>query len=415
MAEARPPNPASADGPRQNPGGAGQPILSPHGTVLMEDGHRLAPALNEAQLRSKLLAAADESIVPGEEMAPARLATAIEELLGREPILGDLMPGIAERRQLYHICSTLPLSERMRIKLAVVARDREDLFIHSLRAAFCAGAIAQHMHMARHEVAEAVAAGLFHDLGLLHVDPALLQNGKRLEDHERHHLDVHPLAGYLMLEDEPAWHPMVSTAVLEHHERMDGSGYPRGHTGSRLGALGQLLAVAELAASLLTPGNPALSWLRLGVVLRLNGEKLNRDFVYCLIESFPPTAIPHAGRGDLGQAIETLVRIVIAFQGWHTMRLTATGPLVAFIGQRMDHLGRNLADAGIDLEFWQEIDAEIERDPLSLGEIRLAAQEGLHQLKDIADEARRRWPRLQPAAPEAVGWIEQLEMLPRGG
>lgn len=414
MAEARPPNPASADGPRQNPGGAAQPIVSPGGTVLMEDGHRLAPALNEAQLRSKLLAAVGESIAPEEEMTPARLAAAIEELLEREDILADLMPGIAERRQLFHIFSTLPLSGRMRVKLAIVARDREDLLVHSLRTAFCAGAVAQRMHMARHEVAEAVAAGLFHDLGLLHVDPALLQRGRHLENHERHHLDVHPLAGYLILEDEPAWHPVVSTAVLEHHERMDGSGYPRGHAGSRLGALGQLLAVAELAATLLTPGNPALSWLRLGVVLRLNAEKLNRDFVYCLLESFPPTAIPHAGRGDLGQAIETLVRIVIAFQGWHVMRQTATGPLVAFIGHRMDHLGRNLADAGIDLEFWQEIDAEIERDALSLGEIRLAAQEGMHQLKDIADEARRRWAKLQPAAPEAAAWIEQLEALSRG-
>jgi hypothetical protein len=376
---------------------------------------RPVPVLNEVLLREKLLSATDDTIIPGEAITPAALVLAAEELLAREGILTDLMPSANDRRQFTHLLGGLQLSDRIVTKLTVAARDRPELLSHSLRVAFCAAAVAQRLRMARHEVAEAIAAGIFHDLGTLLVDPELLQSGRRLDERERHYLDAHPFAGYLMLEDESAWHPVVSTAVLEHHERTDGSGYPRGIGGSRLGQLGQLLGVAELAATLLVPtGNTALCWLRLGVVLRLNEEKLNREFVSCLLQAFPVTGIPKADHQDLSAAIEVLLSLAIAFQGWKTVRAAqAALPMAVFIENRMDRLGRNLADVGIDLEYWLELDAEIERDPHSLNEIKLASREGLRQLRDIADEARRRWAKLQPTTPDVVAWIERVEALQR--
>lgn len=414
MAEAHPPNPVGADGTRIPSRGAARPILSPRGAALIDGNHHLAPALNETLQHIRQLAGDDESVMPGEEMTPARLAEDMESLLKREAMIGELIAGTADHRQLSHIVATLPLSGRLGIRLAVAARDRTELYLHSLRVACCAGVLAQRLHLARHEVAEAVAAGLFHDLGLLHVDPSLLQAGLHLDPQQRHYLDVHPLTGYLMLESESAWHPVVSTAVMEHHERMDGSGYPRGLSGSRLGELGQLLAVAELVASLLVPGPAALTWLRLRVVLRLNAEKLNREFVHCMLAAIPRSEVPQAGAADLGGAIETLVCMAVAFQSWNAVRTAIpAAPLTEFIGQRMDHLGRNLAEAGIDLDFWQEIDADIEADILSLHEICAAAREGLRQLLDIAAETRRRWTRLLPVPPEAAAWVEDIEALSR--
>ena len=416
MTDAHPASSArtTTPGTDRRPGEGGRRIVSPAGTPLIEMDHRLAPALNDTMISHKLLAASDETIMPGDAVTPASLAQAIEELLTREPIFADLMPGSGERRQLSRIFAALPLSDRMIIKLTTVGGERPELLTHGLRAAFCAAALAQRLRMPHHEVAEAAAAGLFHDLGLLHVDPALLQVGRHLEEHERHYLDAHPLTGYLILEGETAWHPIVSTAVLEHHERVDGSGYPRGLGERQLGPLGQLLAVAELAASLLVPGSAAMSWLRLSVVLRMNEQKLNRDFVSCLLESFPHTAVPKTAHHDLGAAIEILVNLAIAFQGWKAVRVeNPDPPLVAFVDKRLDRLGRNLADVGIDLEYWQELDADIEHDALALNEIKLAAREGLWQLFAIADETRRRWARLQPAPPAAVAWLENIEALPR--
>lgn len=414
MAEAHPPNPDGADGTRTPSRGTARPIVSPRGAALIDGSHHLAPALNETLAHIRQLAGDDESIMPGEEMTSGRLAEDLESLLKRETLIGTLVPGTADHRQLVHIVATLPLSGRLGIKLAVVARDRTELYLHSLRVACCAGALAQRLHLARHEVAEAVAAGLFHDLGLLHVDPALLEPGLRLDPRQRHYLDVHPLTGYLILESESAWHPIVSTAVMEHHERMDGSGYPRGLSGSRLGELGQLLAVAELAASLLAPGPPALAWLRLGVVLRLNAEKLNRDFVHCMLAAVPRGEAPHAAAADLGGAIENMVDMAVAFERWKAIRTALpAAALTDFIGQRLDHLGRNLADAGIDLDFWQEIDADLEGDAISLNEICVTAREGLRQLIDIAEETRRRWTGHLPVVPLAAAWVEDIEGLSR--
>lgn len=391
------------------------PLDALDASALIGGSHHLAGAFNETLLAAKLLASSDESILPGDEMTPALLAAVAEAMLTQEAILGELAPGAAQRRQLLRSFAMLPLSDRMVVKLSLAARDRPDLFTHSLHVALCAGALAQHLRMPRHEVAEAVAAGLLHDLGFLHVDPALLQSGRRLQEHERRYLDVHPLMGYLMLADESAWHPVVSTAVLEHHERLDGNGYPRGIAGNRLGQLGQLLAVAELAATLLLPDGTALSRLRLGIVLRLNAERLNRDFAHCMLRCLPKAGMPVAGQADVGVAIDHLTTLAAAFQGWKAVlaATAAAAPLVAFVDARLARLGRNVADAGIDLEYWQQIDADIESDALSLSEIRFVAHEGVRQLIDLANEARRRWSRLQPAPAAAVAWIETVEALRR--
>lgn len=113
------------------------------------------------------------------------------------------------------------------------------------------------------DLANVAAAGMLHDIGELHIDPALLRPGHPLDPDAMRHVYAHPMTAYLILQTYPMFHPEISTAVFEHHERLDGSGYPRGLKGEEIGRLGQILMLAEAVNALFeragTPTAP-LAW-----------------------------------------------------------------------------------------------------------------------------------------------------------
>lgn len=391
-------------------------IFSRQGIKLVDSGHRITRALYDKLVQHKLLPSLDESLMVSDMVTPQWLMQAVEGMLAEEPAFAALLPQDAERHGVIRGFAALPLSDPLAFKLTVAREERPEILRHSLEVAWCAAALAHHSHLANHEVINAAAAGLFHDLGLLHVDPALLNNTRPLQEHERHYLYSHPLTSYLILESSPVWHPVVSTAVLEHHERIDGSGYPKGLSGSSLSPLGQLLAVAELAATLLAHTGGHASRQRLGIVLRMNEGKLDHGFSSRLLNIFPPEPPKGAPPHSLGEVLEILVDLSIVFLRWQALeKSTPAAPVIGFIAARLTHLERCLADVGIDLEYWAALDADIEFDRLALDEMAIAAREGVWQLHAIAHEIRRRWnPRQKngaPVAAEVSEWLDSLDTL----
>lgn len=69
---------------------------------------------------------------------------------------------------------------------------------------------------------------------------------------QRKHLVAHPITAMLMVRDTQAYPKaaeVAEVAVLEHHERMDGSGHPRGLAGADISPMGRLLMLAEVVAA----------------------------------------------------------------------------------------------------------------------------------------------------------------------
>jgi HD-GYP domain-containing protein (c-di-GMP phosphodiesterase class II) len=96
--------------------------------------------------------------------------------------------------------------------------------------------------------AEAVAlrrAALLHDLGRLGVSNAIWDKPGRLSVVEFERVRLHPYLTERMLSFSPALAPLAAIAV-QHHERLDGSGYPRGLSGSAISTAGRLLGAADL-------------------------------------------------------------------------------------------------------------------------------------------------------------------------
>jgi HD-GYP domain-containing protein (c-di-GMP phosphodiesterase class II) len=85
--------------------------------------------------------------------------------------------------------------------------------------------------------------GVLHDVGKVHIDPAILAKPGPLDELERDHMRRHPELGYAMINER--FDRRVSEAILYHHERYDGGGYPFGLAGVEIPLLSRVVLVAD--------------------------------------------------------------------------------------------------------------------------------------------------------------------------
>lgn len=97
----------------------------------------------------------------------------------------------------------------------------------------------------REQVERAGLAGLLHDLGKTRVNPAILNKPGALTRAEFREIKLHTNFGYEMLKTDGNLPEAVAEAVLCHHERPDGTGYPRGLKGSEIQALARLVSIVD--------------------------------------------------------------------------------------------------------------------------------------------------------------------------
>ena len=130
---------------------------------------------------------------------------------------------------------------------------------HQRRVAELAVAISRELNMTDGEVEGIRVAALLHDVGKIAVPAEILSKPGRLSDYEFSILKIHSRAGYDIVKDINFPWP-VSTVILQHHERLDGSGYPGGISGDEIIREARILGVADVVESMAShrPYRPAL-------------------------------------------------------------------------------------------------------------------------------------------------------------
>ncbi|MDD2459349.1 MAG: HD domain-containing protein [Eubacteriales bacterium] len=104
-------------------------------------------------------------------------------------------------------------------------------------------------------------AGIVHDVGKIAIPAEILSKPARLTDIEFKLIQGHPETGYEILRDVDMPFP-IADIVRQHHERLDGSGYPQGLSGTRILREAQILAVADVFEAMVShrPYRPALGY-----------------------------------------------------------------------------------------------------------------------------------------------------------
>lgn len=115
---------------------------------------------------------------------------------------------------------------------------------HAVKSSILSVALADVLKLPPHRTIEVGIAGLLHTIGMMRIPPEIYLSERSLDPREKQMIIAHPILGFRALKD--AGFPMqIPVAVLEHHERMDGSGYPRKLTGDRLSLYGKIVGVAS--------------------------------------------------------------------------------------------------------------------------------------------------------------------------
>ncbi len=182
----------------------------------------------------------------------------IERLINADDLLQHLLDTIrsteyfqslAERKHplssLTPVCamlSSLPLVQQF---MTVMAAQMNDLYHRTLCVSLWSLYIAQEMRLPAHESGEIFWAAITHDVGMLHLDPQILNKTDELTADDWQHVQSHVDISTKLLRDIPGLSPAIIAAVGEHHERCDGTGYPLAKVESELSIPGQILAVAD--------------------------------------------------------------------------------------------------------------------------------------------------------------------------
>jgi len=120
---------------------------------------------------------------------------------------------------------------------------------HQQRVARLAGAIARELDLSEDETKGVCTTGIVHDLGKIYVPSEILAKPGRLSAVEFDMIKAHPRVGYDILKTiEFPW--PVADVVLQHHERMDGSGYPSGLSGKDILPGARIISVADVVEAM---------------------------------------------------------------------------------------------------------------------------------------------------------------------
>jgi DNA-binding LacI/PurR family transcriptional regulator len=147
---------------------------------------------------------------------------------------------------------------------------------HQSRVADLACAIAKKMDLSQEMIEGLRMAGIIHDMGKITVPFEILNKPRRLKPTELDLIKEHPLVAYEILKNmEFPW--PIAQIVVQHHERIDGSGYPKGLHGSEILMEAKILAVADVIEAMAShrPYRPSL-----GITKALEEIKINRGNLY---------------------------------------------------------------------------------------------------------------------------------------
>lgn len=128
----------------------------------------------------------------------------------------------------------------------------EYTYTHSINVAIYAMLIGKWMKLGQEDIQNLVIAGLLHDVGKIKIPYKVLNKTGKLTDAEFALIRKHPEMGYDILLEQRAASEDICQAVLLHHERMDGSGYPYHIKGEEICLYARIVAVADVYDAITT-------------------------------------------------------------------------------------------------------------------------------------------------------------------
>ena len=130
--------------------------------------------------------------------------------------------------------------------LYLLREQDEYTFTHSLNVGIICGVLGRWLKYKSKDLDELILAGLLHDLGKMEIPDSILNKPGKLTPKEMEVMQLHSTLGFKFVNLVPNISQQISYGILQHHERIDGTGYPMKVKGEQIHPFAKIIAIADV-------------------------------------------------------------------------------------------------------------------------------------------------------------------------
>lgn len=391
-------------------------IFTDKGIKLVESGARIDSRLYDRLVQAPLREAIDHHLMVDNMVCIQSIEAEVMVQCETVGLVRSLVAALGGVDRLLTPLRFMPLPRPIAFKLTLMREQRPELYAHSLQMMLVALYLAVKAGWTERECVPLAAAGLLHDIGMLYMPPGWTDPEHKLTPEERKQLVAHSVTAMWVLREQRVYPLAVQVAVLEHHECMDGSGYPRGLQGEQISVMGQMLILAEVVSAF-HEKYADMAGSRLSLMLRMNHRRYPPDLVRKILPLLAGEVDSNLEIGPLLHEVQNLTTLLgEAFARWAQLRaqLPSTLPVsspslakapprpvdraVVWLDGRLKVLEKELAQAGSHPKQLPDLLGYLKDDLQGMAELALLHREAVWQLEAIANNCLRRWPQLLEGA-----------------
>lgn len=201
------------------------------------------------------------------------------------------------------LLNAIDANDAVALNLMELETSDEYTFNHCVDVATISMITAKNQGLSQTTVRDIGIAGILHDIGKSKVPPEVLNKPARLTTEEFNIIKKHSLYSYEMIRDIPALSDDIKKGVLEHHEKIDGSGYPYGLKGDKIAPYAKVLSVSDIYDALCTtrPYKKGYTPRESVEMLSAMTDKLDIDVLHAFFSSmilYPVDTIVRLSNGE---------------------------------------------------------------------------------------------------------------------
>lgn len=220
-------------------------IVTANNIPLAKKGSRITAKLAQRILQHKLTKPLESQIQLEKCLNGEAIHTSLFELMKKYPDMNQVHDNSGYKNDVEQLIKQFILPPLLAQKLTVLFYRLPLEFEKTLFCTWLAVTIAFTAKLNNQAISTTYIAGLGHDLGMLHISPHIFTKQGQVNADEWRAIQSHVVTSYLFLKSIGGLCLNGAIAVLEHHERCDGTGYPLGKTTEQLGLVGQIIAIAD--------------------------------------------------------------------------------------------------------------------------------------------------------------------------
>ena len=207
------------------------------------------------------------------------------------------------------LMSVISQNNAVAIDINALKTSDEYTFKHSVDVATISMVLAKQQGLSRKDIYEIGVSGLLHDVGKTKIPNEILNKPGRLDDEEFAIMKQHSVYGYHMIKDRPEFNNGICLGVLQHHEKINGKGYPLGFDANKICPYAKILTVADIYDALVTerPYKSAFTQKDAIEMIMSMTDELDLNAMKSFLESmilYPVDSLVTLSNGELARVVK---------------------------------------------------------------------------------------------------------------